>query len=319
MARVSVIIPTYNGSRYLAQAIESALGQSYRDVEVIVVNDGSTDPKVEKIAKGYGSQIRYLAESSNQGLAGARNAGIRATNGEFVALLDDDDWWEPKKVEVQIAEFDRDPAVDLVYSDLTVHFDDGSDVPSFLSSRPLAGSGYIFDRYMQSKFIIPSSVMLRRSCFQRVGLFNEEMRSLEDCDFFLRLCLTGKVALVKQPLLHRRQRAGNMTSDVDLWTSYAVKFHENALKLAALSPERYRELLRQASVAYFKRGSYCLNHQRQSECRSNLLLALQRDWKNAAAWQCLLASFIPFGLLGELRGCKRALTEARERLGQNES
>jgi glycosyltransferase involved in cell wall biosynthesis len=313
MARLSVIIPSYNGSRYLAQAIESVLEQSFRDLEIVVVDDGSTDSAVLEVAQGYGAPVRYLAMASNAGLAAARNTGIRATESEFVALLDDDDWWEPEKLALQLAEFERDPVVELVYSDLAVHYDDGSFLESFLRSRPLAGSGYLFDEYLQSKFIIPSSVVLRRSCLQRVGLFDEEMRSLEDCDFFLRFCLTGKAALVNRPLLHRRQRAGNMTSDADLATRYALRFQENALKLPGLSPERRRALRRQASVDYLKRGAYCLDARQLPECRRNLRLALQNNRANIRAWRCLLASYLPSRLVTELRAWKQSLAQAWRR------
>ena len=232
MPEVSVIIPTYNGEKYLATAVESALAQTYRDLEILIVHDGSTDA-TGAIAKSYGSRITYIRKAENGGLASARNRGIRESGGRYIALLDDDDWWEPDKLQLQVAELEKDKDVALVYSDMWVHYDDGKIDPSFLRTRPLASGGHVFNQYLLSKFIIPSSVVIRRSCLKQIGLFDESMRSLKDCDFFLRLCYRWKIALVPQSLVHRRQRAGNMTSNEDLGTHYFIKFQKKALELPA--------------------------------------------------------------------------------------
>ena len=300
MAKVSVIIPTYNGAKYLATAVESALAQTYRDVEVVIVNDGSTDG-TDAIARAYGPRVTYIRKTENTGLASARNVGIRGSSGTCIALLDDDDWWEPEKLQEQMAEIEKDGAVALVYSDMCVHYDDGSTIPSFLSSRPLASSGYVFDKLIQSRFIFPSTVLIRRSCLQQVGLFDESMLSLEDCEFFSRLCYACRVAVVRKPLVHRRQRAGNMTSDEDLGTRYRIKFHEKALLLPNLSPGRTRELWHQLSAAYFKRGTYCLGQRRMDECRDSLRLSLRHDWSNHGALRCLMGSYLSPKLLAQAR------------------
>jgi glycosyltransferase involved in cell wall biosynthesis len=305
MPKVSVIIPSYNCACYLPSSIESVLEQTYRDLEILVVDDGSTDD-TESVLQRFAPSVRYL-KSCHKGAAAARNQGIIASDGDYIAFLDADDWWESEKIERQIAELEKDDKVDLVYSDMCVHYDDGTTVPSFLKNRPLAASGYVFDKLIQSQFIFPSTVLIRRSCIQQVGMFDESMLSLEDCDLFLRICYTCRVAVVLKPLVHRRQRAGNMTSDEDLGTRYRIKFHEKALELPKLSPECTGELRRQLSVACFKRGAYCLDQRRIHECRSSLLLSLKHDWKNVSAVRCLMGSYLPPSLLAKVRNWRNWL------------
>jgi hypothetical protein len=299
MGKVSVIIPAYNCARYLSSAIESVLAQSYRDFEIVVVDDGSTDD-TESVLRRFAASIRLL-NTCHQGPAAARNRGIKASDGEYVAFLDADDWWVPQKLDEQLAEFEKDTAAGLVFSDLEVLSDDGMVTPSFLSSRPLAASGYVFDQYLRSRFILTSSVLVRRKCLERVGLFDESMLSLEDCELLLRLCYEYKVALVSKALVHRRQRAGNLTSNEELGTQYAMRFYGEALALPALSPGRIREVHRQLSVACFKRGAYCLSQRRMDECRSSLRSSLKHDWSNRSAVQTLIGSYVPEGWLKRLR------------------
>ncbi len=308
MPNVSVIIPAYNCARYLPSTIESVLKQTYRDLEIVVVDDGSTDG-TEAVLQSFGSSVRYL-KGCHKGPAAARNHGIQASGGDYVAFLDADDWWLPEKLQQQLAEFEKDEAVGMVFSDVQVHFDDGTEIASFLSSRPLASGGYVFDQYIKSKFILTSTVIVRRSCLERVGLFDESMLSLEDCDLLLRLCYEYKVASVPSPLVHRRQRAGNLTSNEDLGSQYSIRFHEKALGLPNLSPGRIREIQRQLSVAYLWRGVYCLSQGQMNECRRNLLLSLKNDWNNRGALQTLIGSYIPAGLLNRLRHWKNSLRAA---------
>ena len=110
---VSVVIPTYNYGRYLATAIESALAQTFVPLEVIVVDDGSTDD-TPQILETFGNRIQTIRQL-NQGAGAARNTGIAAARGEYVAFLDSDDIWKPRKLQMQIARFDADPALGLVH------------------------------------------------------------------------------------------------------------------------------------------------------------------------------------------------------------
>jgi len=291
MPRVSVIIPTYNCGQYISQAIDSVLAQTYRDLEILVVDDGSVDD-TEAVVRRYAGQVTYW-KTANRGPAAARNWGLQACTGEFVALLDADDWWEPDKLQLQMPEFDQDQEVGLAFSDLRVFYDDGTLLPSFLSSRPLASSGSVFDQYIQSHFILPSTVVMRRSCLEAIGRFDESLPSDEDTEFWFRFCYRWKVALVPKPLVSRRQRAGSLTSDEDLTTRFRITLYERVLQFPNLSATRRRLVCRQLAEALLWRGDYCLRQGWMPECRQNVRRSLSYDWKNIKALRRLAASCLP--------------------------
>lgn len=184
MPSVSVIIPTYQRAHWVGQAIESVLVQSYRDYEIIVVNDGSTDGTASRLNE-FGDRVRVIHQA-NRGLPAARNAGINAAKGDLLAFLDDDDLWFPGKLASQIALFSRDPSVGLVYADMTL-FDENGDRESSYADRcrpPLMQNAATLFRY---NFIPVPTVMVRRACLDQVGLFDETLTACEDYDLWLRI------------------------------------------------------------------------------------------------------------------------------------
>src|SRR5712672_3063531 len=116
MPKVSIIIPAYNQARFLGVAIESALRQTFSDLEVIVIDDGSTD-QTRQVAAGFGDRIRYIHQD-NTGLPGARNRGIRESSGEYLCFLDSDDFYHPDKLQRQVELLDADPEIGFVYCDI---------------------------------------------------------------------------------------------------------------------------------------------------------------------------------------------------------
>jgi glycosyltransferase involved in cell wall biosynthesis len=286
----------------LGQAIESALAQTYRDLEVIVLDDGSSD-STRQVAAKYGSSIHYIWQE-NRGLAAARNCAIEASSGEYIALLDADDWWEPNKLEEQLPKLDGDPQVGLVYSDLRVVYDDGTIVPSFLFSRPLAAEGYVFDRLIKSGFILPSTVLLRRTCLDEVGMFNEAMRSHEDIELWFRICQKWKVAVIRKPLVHRRQGSQNMTSDPRLRAEYIVELFERALTLPRLTPQQHREMIRRLGESYLERGYFYFTKGRMHECRKSMIQSLRCNCWNRRVWRCYALSLLPERTVNFMKNCR---------------
>ena len=305
MPKVSVIIPTYNCARYLPGAIESVLRQTYRDFEVIVVNDGSPDDTDSAVAP-YLDRITYIKQA-NLGAPAARNRGLAASTGELIAFLDDDDEWVPEKLRLQVPEFD-DAEVGLVYSDLRVVHDDGRVEESFLATRPLAASGYIFENFLASGFILTSCVAVSRRCLEDVGDFDESMRSLQDFDLWFRILRRWKAALVRRPLALRRLRAGNMTSDRNLPSRFYVRLYEKVLTEFELSPrERAIARSRMAEVCY-ERGYYLSHRGSRAEARSVLLRSLWYNARQLRAWRCLAVALAPTAIAARLR--KSSATEA---------
>jgi glycosyltransferase involved in cell wall biosynthesis len=188
---VSVIIPAYNAERYLAEAIDSAFSQTYSPVEVIVVNDGSTDG-TEVVARGYLPRIKF-ASQPNGGISKARNTAIEMAEGSFLALLDADDLWTPNKLDLQMAAFRKDPALDIVFGHM-VQFLEGCGG----DSRAIPGT-------------VPSCAVIRRESFFRVGRFDPEVKLAEFLNWYLLAREKGlREFTVPEVVLRRRIHGDNI-------------------------------------------------------------------------------------------------------------
>ncbi len=227
---VSVIVPTYNRAYCLAATLESALNQTHQNVEVIVIDDGSTDGTAEFIAQKYGDEprVRYV-QQANAGVATARNHGLRIAQGDFVALLDSDDLWHPWKLEAQLAVMHARPEVGMVWTDMEAVNDAGNLIshaylrtmysayrwfptPEAIFGESLSCSalvpalqpvlrdtrayvGDIFSLMILGSLVHTSTVLIRRERREQVGFFREEFTPAgEDYDFHLRTCRAGQVA-----------------------------------------------------------------------------------------------------------------------------
>jgi glycosyltransferase involved in cell wall biosynthesis len=185
MARVSAIIPVYNGAATIAEAVDSALAQTFRDLEVIVVDDGSID-ETRSILQRYDARIRIVAQG-NSGPAAARNAAARVANGEYLAFLDGDDLWMPTMVERCVAELESDPPCVLAYGNLALIDSEGNPLGTALISGE-AGHAPTIDEMLERMWpIMTSGVVMRRTTFDQIGGFCEEFRraSYEDIHLWM--------------------------------------------------------------------------------------------------------------------------------------
>jgi len=201
---VSVVIPTYNHADFLAVAIRSVQAQTYRPIEIIVVDNFSTDETERVVSQSAHPSPTYI-KFANQGIiAASRNVGIRAAAGEYVAFLDADDIWSPNKLERQIAHL-RDPAVVLVASDLQ-YTGAAKYSPSRLGDGPSGSHDYEYADIVRNNPIATSSVLVRRSELERVGGFDEspEFRVIEDWDLWLRLAVNGRARVIAEKLVTYR-------------------------------------------------------------------------------------------------------------------
>jgi len=213
---VSVVIPTYNYAGFVAHAVDSVLAQTYEPVEVIVVDDGSTDDTAAVLAP-YGDRINVVRQE-NRGLPAARNAGIRRATGEWIAFLDADDIWAPAKLAEQVALFHRLPdSVGLVCSRASRVSDDGV-VDDRESGYQASG---LFPEDFRDELRVwnivegsASSALVRKVCFDRVGLFDETLRSSEDWDMWLRIARHYDFAMVNKSLVRLRVHPTSMSKNV---------------------------------------------------------------------------------------------------------
>ncbi len=194
---VSVIIPTFNRAHFLKEALSSVMAQTYRPLEVIVVDDGSTD-KTPQVVSGY--PVKYI-KGPRRGVAAARNRGIRASRGELIAFLDSDDLWLPEKVASQVRFFKENPGALAVQTE-EIWLRKGRRVnPRRRHRKP---SGHFFDRALELCLVSPSGIMLRREVFEEIGLFDEEFFVCEDYELWLRLLSRYPVFLIEKPLVIKR-------------------------------------------------------------------------------------------------------------------
>jgi glycosyltransferase involved in cell wall biosynthesis len=183
MAKVSVVIPAYNAATTIRRALESIFAQTFTDYEIVVVDDGSTD-QTGAIVRQYGDRV-LLVEQPNRGQATARNNGVRHSSGEFLAFLDADDQWLPRRLEMTVAALLADPDAALVYSDTIVVNEAGEQVPRSLIGPECAHAPTMDEMLTRIWPILPSTVLMRRAAFDRTGGFCEQLRGPEDIHFSL--------------------------------------------------------------------------------------------------------------------------------------
>ncbi len=219
---VSVIIPTYNRASYLIQSLESVLAQSYRNVEVIVVNDGSTD-ETRAILTPYRNRIVYF-EKTNGGKSSALNLGLKHVSGEYVWVFDDDDVALPELIESHISVFESQPEVDFVYSGYA--YFQGEDTGNVIESveacahpdRELVGE------LLNGNFISGVSVVVRKRCYDRVGCYDERLIRAQDYDMWIRLARAGfKAGIVRRPLVKVRKHEGERGSEEDRFDTSVLR------------------------------------------------------------------------------------------------
>ena len=214
MSKVSIIIPAFNQARFLAVAIDSALQQTYRDVEVIVVDDGSTD-ETRDIAARFGDRITYVHQE-NTGLPGARNRGWRESGGEYLCFLDSDDFYHPEKVQRQVELLDADPQLGFVYCDIVTTDEAGQPVPEqpSVNSPARQMSGNIFQTLMMAGYFPPHTVMIRRSVLEAVGEFDPSLGGNADYELWLRASAAGhKACFIDERLAYYRTYPTSMSKD----------------------------------------------------------------------------------------------------------
>lgn len=204
---VSVIIPTYNRWPMLHEAVESVLRQSYKEFELIVVDDGSEDGTSAKL-EGYGSALRVVSQP-RRGVAAARNLGVRSSDGRYLAFLDSDDLWRPDKLKIQVATMEARPDVQICQTE-EIWLRRGVRVnPKKRHRKP---SGDIFRASLELCLVSPSAAMLRRGLFDRVGGFDEFFPVCEDYDLWLRIAVDTAVFLIPEPLVVKRRGHGDQLS-----------------------------------------------------------------------------------------------------------
>lgn len=259
MTLVSVVIPNHNYARYVTAAVESVLAQTHREIEVIVVDNGSTDDSLKRLS-ALGDRIRLISQE-NRGQAGARNRGIAESRGDWIAFCDADDCWSPEKLERQLA-LAGDPGVGLIYTGYFLCDQDLRPVRHVHAQN----RGRVLPLFAQgSAAVIPageSSVLVRREAVVKAGKFDESLSISSGFDFYRRVCQHYEVEAVPEPLVFYRQHPQSASRRPDLFANDYLRALGKMFSdpdAAELLPQRSRCLGRahvSLSGAFFHSRNY---------------------------------------------------------------
>jgi glycosyltransferase involved in cell wall biosynthesis len=232
---VSVIMPAYQVSQYIAAAIESILNQTFTSYEILVVNDGSPDTQeLERVLEPYRERITYIKQS-NGGCSAARNAAIRVSRGRYIALLDADDIWEPNYLATHVGILESDTTLDVIYPNATIFGDQPDSGKLFMDCFPSEGEVTI-ESLIRQKCIVMISVTARREAIVRAGLFDESLRSSEDFDMWLRILEHGgRIGYHRQAVVRYRRRRESLSANPIGMCRHIVAVLDNAEKRGRLS------------------------------------------------------------------------------------
>jgi len=302
--KVSAIMPVLNGERFIGEAIQSIVDQTYKNVELIVVDDGSTDGTFGRV-EAFRDKLdtRYVRHDSLGGIPRSMNDGVRHATGDLIAFLDHDDAWFPEFLETQTTYLEEHPDVAMVHSDFQTIDVEGRIIEDSVAARRgrRRPSGRVFTQLFMDSFIVGNSVLIRRECFTRLGLFDESLR-WGDYHMWMRIARHYQIDYVDRVLTkyrqHPTQSTRNMTADPPDEPPAALKAIE---RLLDLYPELHKELgsrmiRRRTASLYFDRAYFWYTQDERSNARICLRRALRLWPTNARSLMLYVAT-----LLGPVR------------------
>ncbi len=281
---VSIVIPLYNAAEVIAETIRSVLVQTWADREILVIDDGSTDGSAE-IVQTFGDQVRYF-HFDNAGVAKSRNRGIALSRGQYIALLDHDDLWDPTKLEKQVRVLETRPEVGLVYTGI-VHLEkDGRPRQKFPTGPP----SRFYQLFVKGFGPTPSAAMLRRSVIEKVGGFDERFGSagLDDHEFWPRVAQQCEIALIDEPLTYHRHRE---VKPPQIELSHRLLLNEALMERFGHDPAKRQFLLGERAASLADLGKWRLSQGDwaggRACLRESLGLCLREACNMKIAWRSL--------------------------------
>ena len=272
MAEVSVIIPTFNRAKKVARAVASVLYQTYTDYELIVVDDGSSDGTADSLSL-FDPLIIRLAHEENRGVSAARNTGIASSRAPLIAFLDSDDYWLPDKLAAQVAFFKAHPeAVACQTQEIWIR----KGVRVNPRRKHLKPSGNLFVPSLKLCLVSPSAVMVRRSLFHEVGLFDEALPVCEDYDLWLRVSCRYPIHLVNEDLVIKEGGAPDQLSkSLTGMDRFRIKSLAKVIENGGLSPRQVDAALVELRSKCEVYGKGCLKRGKKEEGEHYLGLPLE--------------------------------------------
>ena len=257
---VSVIIPTYNRGWIIKEAIDSVMAQDYRDFELIIVDDGSTD-NTPDILHSYRDKILVFGQE-NQGVSAARNRGLAAASGDLIAFLDSDDLWLPQKLKRQVDFFNSNPDAFICQTEEIWIRNNIRVNPKKRHKKP---RGMIFEPSLALCLVSPSAVMIRASLFEEVGRFDETLPACEDYDLWLRMSCRYPVYLIDTPLIIKRGGHNDQLSSSPGLDKFRIESLRKIVACNLLSKTQYQAAVKTLKEKCKIYAAGCLKRGREDE------------------------------------------------------
>lgn len=271
MSKVSIIIPTFNRRDYITIALDSVMAQTYKDYEIIIIDDGSSDDTKE-VLKPYQDKIRYFYQD-NRGIPATRNRGIGEAQGDYIAFLDSDDYWLSEKLERQIGCFSKHPHYGMVATRCSCTTPDGR----FLKKNRPGKSGRVLMDLFKANFIRTSSAMIKKECFEKVGLFDESLPECEEYDLWLRIAKHYPIGFINKPLTVYTDNPQGVSTDSLAGRLQRLKVLEKDYLKECIPHPLYRKRL---ASNYHYVGRHYLKQGEKSEGKKYLKQAITLDLLN---------------------------------------
>lgn len=304
---VSVITPAYNAEQYIAETIQSVIDQTYPHWEMLIVDDGSTDKTADVVARFDDPRVKLIPIEHSGLPAVARNRGIEAASGEYIAFLDADDVWYPRKLERQIKKFKAVPEAGLVHC-RPEKLVDNTRVP--WPSRAIQYD-FLFHELVKGNFICNSSVVVRRSVLEEHGLFDTDprLKGTEDYELWLRLAIPTKFASVEEPLLlYRVHPDGISKNEVEIAIGELTAVEKNRARyphlfaeLGTVGKQRLTSLHRTLGILL------CIDGM-SDHGRRELLTTIRLRPSDLLSWKWILISFLGSSNIRKLRYLKQVVS-----------
>jgi glycosyltransferase involved in cell wall biosynthesis len=302
---VSVVVPAYNVAQFIAEALDSVFAQTFKDFEVIIINDGSPDTvELERALAPYLSRVVYLKQS-NRGPSAARNTGISAARGRYVALLDADDVWLPEYLAEQTRALEAQSGLDLVYSDALLFGEGEGAGSSFMKTYPSRGPVTVESLLTQTCAVITSCVVARRDALVAAGLFDERYRRVEDFQLWVRMAHGGaRLGYQRKILARHRMRPDSLAGDPSVMHECGIGVYKDLSNELELTPSQRalveEEIEKYESYLSLARGKSALaagEYERAaSELSRSRSLRRAKGFDGLKLWLTLLCLHVSPGL-----------------------
>ena len=326
---VSVIIPTYNGANTIKSAIESVLGQSGCDLDIIVVDDGSTD-KTEEVVKSYCDKglITYLKQE-NKGSASARNLGIKTANGEYICFLDADDTFQGNSIPERLTAFKKYPFAGLLCTDFKqmtldndkhLIYNEQKSRKTFLEdamkyAKLVDGNVYVFDKkifydpLVLRRLIWTGTVMIPKPVFEDVGRFNETLRIAQDIDLWFRIARKYEIVFIDLPTATYFLHGNGVTNNKSSYYIHTIKVLEQYLDPLYKTPNECKTKIKnKISSYYFILGYFYYDKKRYKDAKKYFIKSLINNKKALKCYIYVLITLLPGFMINNMRSARRLLS-----------